>query len=83
MKAIEDRWHDPCYVNHAIHEHYELRLEVLDMIPELGSLIQSEDLKRCKWLLHNYPWTLGEENCEMLKRLQRVVEVLHGEYEKI
>ena len=33
-----------------------------------SNIFQSGDSKRLKWILHNYPWTMGKENCEMLRR---------------
>mgnify|MGYP001243329409 CR=1 FL=1 len=33
-------------------------------------MFEEGDIKRLTWILHNFPWTLGEENCAMLRRFR-------------
>jgi len=50
-----------------------------DMIFEILDNIKPEDIKMLKWLIHNYPWTVGKDCLEMLNRYKRISELLHGD----
>jgi len=40
----------------------------------MSELFKPGDAKRIRWILQNYPWTLGEEICEMLQRFRAEAE---------
>lgn len=61
---------------------YEYACGVLNAAPYLLAVagkFQAGDAKRIEWILHNYPVTLGEENCDMLRRMLTAARIMEGE----
>lgn len=53
----------------AVEEHELARLR------EIAACIKWGDSDRLAWIIHNYPWTIGDEKTEMLRRLQEAAKL--------
>lgn len=51
-----------------------VRGEEIERLRAVAGAFQPGDAERLKWILHNYPWTMGAANCEMLRRFRNAVE---------
>lgn len=47
--------------------------ETLWSVLNLLDKIKENDLENLRWILTNYPGTLGKERCETLRRMQEIV----------
>lgn len=79
-KAAEDEVNLTPGPHYPIHMNYQVELGMNDeWLLAVAGQFQAGDAAAIEWILHNYPRTVGDERCDVLRRMLAAARILEGE----